>query len=92
MKTTLLGSGGWEGIPAPFCLCRVCAKAAQDPFGKEARTRPGLLIETAEGAFMLEVGPDIRVQSTRFGLPPIKHFFVSHWHFDHLYGLLELHA
>lgn len=92
MKLTLLGSGGWEGIPVPFCHCRVCVDATLNPLGKNARSRPEILVETDKGQFLIEVSPDIRLQSARFGLKEISHFLVSHWHFDHLYGLLELHA
>ena len=92
MRVTLLGSGGWEGIPVPFCSCRVCADASVNPVGKNARSRPEILVETDRGKFLFEISPDIRLQSARFGLKDISHFLVSHWHFDHLYGLLELHA
>jgi phosphoribosyl 1,2-cyclic phosphodiesterase len=50
------------------------------------------LVEGDSGSFLIELSPDIRLQSTRFNLPLIKDFLVSHWHFDHLYGIMELHA
>lgn len=90
MNITLLGSGAWEGIPAPFCSCSVCVLAVRDPFSKNNRTRPQLLFESAQGSFLLEASPDIRVQSAKFGLKPISDFVVSHWHFDHMYGLHDL--
>lgn len=92
MKITMLGSGGWEGIPSPFCKCRVCESAKLGPLSKDYRTRPEILIEGGGGNFLIELSPDIRLQSTRFSLPLIKDFLISHWHFDHLYGILELHA
>jgi len=92
MKITVLGSGAWEGIPAPFCSCKVCILAAQDPASKNNRTRPEFLLENANGAFLLEMSPDIRLQSTKFKLPPVTDVFISHWHFDHLGGLRELHS
>lgn len=90
MKITILGSGAWQGIPAPFCDCSICRQAIQQPFTKNSRMRPEIMIETEKGAFLLEVSPDIRTQSTRFRLPQVKNFFISHWHFDHMYGLHEL--
>lgn len=90
MKVTILGSGAWQGIPAPFCSCMICAQAVEHPTSKNYRTRPEILVETGEGAFLLEVSPDIRLQSTRFHVPNVKDFVVSHWHFDHMYGLHEL--
>lgn len=41
---------------------------------------------------MLEVSPDIRLQSAKFQLTDITDFLVSHWHFDHLQGVKELHS
>lgn len=92
MKITMLGSGGWEGIPSPFCKCRVCESAKLGPSSKDYRTRPEILVEGSAGNFLIELSPDIRLQSTRFDLPLVKDFLISHWHFDHLYGILELHA
>lgn len=92
MRIKILGSGGWEGIPSPFCACRVCENAKEGPVSKNYRTRPEILVEGEGGSFLIELSPDIRLQSTRFNLPLIKDFLISHWHFDHLYGILELHA
>ncbi len=90
MKVSILGSGAWEGIPAPFCSCSVCRVAINDPASNNNRTRPLFLCESEDGEFLLEVSPDIRLQSTKFKLPPITDFLISHWHFDHMYGLHEL--
>lgn len=92
MKITILGSGAWEGVPAPFCRCGVCIEASKDPRSKNNRTRPQLLVENEEQNFLVEASPDIRVQSARFLLSPIRDFIISHWHFDHMYGLHELFA
>lgn len=91
MKIKILGSGAWEGIPAPFCKCKIC-ESAKKPNSKDNRTRPQISIESDEGQFLIEISPDIRIQSTKFNLPNISNFLISHWHFDHMYGLLELHA
>jgi phosphoribosyl 1,2-cyclic phosphate phosphodiesterase len=88
MDITILGSGAWEGIPAPFCMCNACASASP----KDKRTRPQFLVESEEGKFLIELSPDIRMQTAVFKLPVIKDALISHWHFDHMYGLLELHA
>lgn len=92
MNITTLGSGAWEGIPAPFCTCTVCTLAVQDPSSKNNRTRPEFLVENDGGAFLMELSPDIRLQSSRQNLSKIRDVFVSHWHFDHMIGLRELHA
>lgn len=91
MKIKILGSGAWEGIPVPFCKCKIC-ESAKKSNSKNNRTRPEILIETDKGQFLIEISPDIRLQSTKFNLPNINNFLISHWHFDHMYGLLEIDA
>jgi phosphoribosyl 1,2-cyclic phosphate phosphodiesterase len=88
LKVKILGSGCWEAIPAPFCKCRVC----KSNDSKDNKTRPQILIETEKGQFLIEISPDIRLQSIKHNLNKISNFFISHWHFDHMYGLLELAA
>ena len=90
MKIKILGSGAWEGIPAPFCSCNTCNLAKKYPLSRNNRTRPQLLIEGQGGQFLLEISPDIRMQSARFNVSSIDNFVISHWHFDHMYGLHEL--
>jgi len=92
MEVKILGSGSWEGIPVPFCDCVVCHDAKRNIESKNNRTRPEIWVKTDEGSFLIEISPDIRVQSTRFDLPIISDFLLTHWHFDHMYGLLELDA
>lgn len=92
MKITVLGSGAWEGIPAPFCHCLICEQATKNSFDKNNRMRPCFMVETEKGSLLLEASPDLRIQSTRFNLPTIKHYIISHNHFDHMYGLKELHT
>lgn len=92
MKIKILGSGGWEGIPVPFCNCKICKLAVENPNSKNNRTRPEILIETKKGKFLIEISPDIRLQAAKANLSNTKDFLVSHWHFDHLYGLFDLHA
>lgn len=91
MKVKILGSGAWEGISVPFCKCKIC-ESAKNSKSKNNRTRPQILVETKKGKFLIEISPDIRIQSSKFDLPNISDFFISHWHFDHMYGLMELHA
>jgi phosphoribosyl 1,2-cyclic phosphate phosphodiesterase len=92
MKAKIIGSGAWEGIPALFCRCKTCKNAIDNPASKNFRTRPSLYFKTDEGEFMVEISPDIKLQTVRNNLSNIKNFIVSHWHFDHMYGLLELHT
>ena len=42
-KVTFVGSGDECGIPAPFCNCRICRSARQNP--AECRSRAGILLD-----------------------------------------------
>ncbi len=91
MKVELIGSGGWDGLPSAFCRCSVCQEAAKDLNSKNRRTRPLLKISGNRESFCLDIGPDFRDQSSRFNLE-VDTFFISHWHYDHLFGIYELGA
>lgn len=91
MKVELIGSGGWDGTPSVFCRCSVCREAVNNPNSKNRRTRPLLKISGDNESFCLDIGPDFRDQSSRFSLE-VDTFFVSHWHYDHLFGIYELGA
>lgn len=89
---TMLGSGCWEGTPAPFCDCKICQAAASSVTSKDNRSRPSFFVEHEETKLLIEMSPDLRLQSSRFKLPPVENYIISHWHFDHLFGFYELHA
>lgn len=61
MKIKILGSGAWDGIPAPFCSCDVCNVAKKDTHSKNNRTRPQFLVTNLNGGFFIEASPDIRM-------------------------------
>lgn len=92
MIVKMLGSGDWQGTPAVFCTCRVCTHAADNPKSPEYRTRPSLHISAKNTDILLEASPDLRLQSALHSLPDIRHILISHWHYDHMFGLYELHA
>lgn len=82
MKLIVLGSGGSEGIPAPFCNCKVCK-------GRDERCRGSYLIKTKNTSFLVEISPDFRQQQLKHHFP-IDYLFISHAHDDHMRGLIEL--
>lgn len=91
MEFRFLGSGSWNGIPAPFCDCSVCSEAVS-PENKNYRTRPFFEVSGGAGKFFIDPGPDIRLQSAYHGIKGLEEVLVSHWHYDHLYGLMEIPA
>lgn len=84
-----LGSGSWQGVPAPFGDDQISMSVAWDT--KDFRFRTALHIQTDGGkSILVEATPDIRLQSWKFGLGKPNAIFISHWHWDHLFGLLDL--
>ncbi len=89
MKITFLGSGCWQGIPAPFSDDAISANVEWG--SKDFRFRTSLNIETENGkSILVEATPDIKLQSWKFQLKKPDAILISHWHWDHLWGLLDL--
>ncbi len=89
MKLTFLGTGCWQGIPAPFGDDEISQKVEWG--SKDFRFRTSLKIETENGkSIIVEATPDIRLQSWKFNLKKPDAILISHWHWDHLFGLLDL--
>ena len=89
MKVTFVGSGCWQGIPAPFSEDIISQNVEWG--SKDFRFRTSLHIETSNGkSILIEMTPDIRMQSWKFKLKKPDAILVSHWHWDHFFGLLDL--
>ncbi len=82
MKVTFLGTAAYEGIPAQWCECQVCAKAWEKR-GKEVRRRTSYLIDDD---ILVDYGPDIAWQCIDFNvdLRQIDYMLITHPHSDHL--------
>ncbi len=88
-KITFLGSGSWQGVPAPFGDDEISKSVEWG--SKDFRFRTSLLVQTHNGKnILVEVTPDIRLQSWKYKLTRPDAVLVSHWHWDHLFGLLDL--
>ncbi len=82
MFVTVLGSGGSEGVPVPYCNCKVCKSG-------DKRYRTSYLIETKERRILVEISPDFRKQQLNHNFS-IDYLFISHEHYDHVGGLPDL--
>lgn len=84
MKIQFLGTGAAEGIPAVFCQCRLCRKAAAAG-GIQIRTRCGAIVNDR---ILMELTPDLYLHKLRFGLDLSKAeaVVVTHSHSDHFDG------
>ena len=83
---TILGSAAAEGIPAIFCGCPLCQKAAELG-GKDHRFRTAYKINDR---VRFDLGPDSIAQEYKFNLHSerMRHLFITHPHEDHLYSNL----
>ncbi|MFT4243893.1 MAG: MBL fold metallo-hydrolase [Candidatus Woesearchaeota archaeon] len=84
-----LGSGCWQGIPSQFRDDEISKNVEWN--SKDFRFRTSLLIETKnKKTIVVEITPDIRMQAWKFKLKVPDAFLVSHWHWDHFFGVKDL--
>lgn len=76
-----LGTSAGEGIPNPFCNCRVCENARKVG-GKEIRTRSSFRLSDK---VMIDMGGDFHAQSVFYGenFSGVRHVLYTHTHDDH---------
>jgi phosphoribosyl 1,2-cyclic phosphate phosphodiesterase len=54
------------------------------------RLRPAALITAGGKRFLIDTGPDLRVQMLKFGVDNLDGVLLTHTHFDHIAGLDDL--
>lgn len=88
MQVKVLGSGSSEGIPTPFCRCKICQNAE----GKDIRLRSSYWVRIGSVDLLVEASPDLRQQILKNHLDyrNLDYLFLSHRHSDHTYGLADL--
>lgn len=86
MTLTFLGTGTSTGIPMIGCECDVCTSL--DP--RDQRTRSSIHISTPECSWVVDTGPDFRVQCLREKITSLDAVLYTHPHMDHLTGFDEL--
>ncbi len=86
MKIKILGSGASYGVPSISGNFGEC-----DPNNpKNIRTRSACLLEEAGSTFLLDCGPEIRMQLLRAECRRLDGVFFSHVHYDHIGGTDDL--
>jgi len=80
-KMRFWGTGAGEGIPTPFCRCRVCEYARTNK-GKDLRTRSSFRIDDK---VMIDIGADFLAQSIMYleDTFDVSHVLYTHTHHDH---------
>jgi len=82
-----LGSSGVIQVPAFFCSCQVCEAARADP--RQRRTRASLALLGQETT-LIDATPDLEFQLERERIKRPDRIFITHWHYDHVWGLAAL--
>ena len=82
----LLGTGTSVGVPMIGCHCDVCD--SDDP--KNQRGRCGVAVEAADGIFLIDTPPELRLQLVRERIDLVHAAVFTHNHADHIFGLDDL--
>lgn len=85
---TVLGCGSSSGCPVLNCSCSVCTSYDN----KNIRTRCSLHLLIGKTSFVIDTGPDFRMQMLREKIFNIDGVFYTHFHADHTNGIDDLRA
>lgn len=87
IKVTFLGTAANGGIPQIDCHCQNCSN-----FNGGKRSRSSILIRINNRKIIIDCGPDFRQQLLKqnLRLMDIDAIVLTHLHWDHCLGLLEL--
>ncbi|MBQ0079926.1 MAG: MBL fold metallo-hydrolase [Alistipes sp.] len=88
MVLTFLGTGTSQGVPVIGCRCPVCTSTDS----KDKRLRTSAMIETSGKRFIIDAGPDFRMQMLREGVDSITAILLTHFHKDHIGGIDDVRA
>lgn len=88
MRLRFLGTGTSTGVPQIGCRCEACTST--DPHDK--RLRASVLIETGDKDILIDCGPDLRTQLLDADSPNIDALLITHSHYDHVGGLIDLRS
>jgi phosphoribosyl 1,2-cyclic phosphate phosphodiesterase len=82
----IMGTGTSVGVPVVGCRCAVCR--SDNP--RNSRMRSGVLVRAPEGEFVIDTGPELRLQLVREDVSLIRAAVFTHSHADHIMGLDDL--
>eukprot|EP01107_Rhizomastix_libera_P015989 TRINITY_DN6404_c0_g1_i1.p1 TRINITY_DN6404_c0_g1~~TRINITY_DN6404_c0_g1_i1.p1 ORF type:complete len:399 (+),score=99.59 TRINITY_DN6404_c0_g1_i1:13-1209(+) len=89
---TFLGTGTSCGVPNIGCYCQTCM--SKDSKDKRLRTSVLLTLKKPSQEkstnILIDIGPDFRLQALRKGIKQISAVLMTHDHWDHIGGMIEL--
>jgi len=88
MKLTFLGTGTSMGVPVAGGFGS--EQDTGDP--RDQRYRCSAWIQTEQRSFVIDTGPEFRLQTLRAGIRHIDALMLTHEHTDHIGGLDDLRA
>ena len=88
MKITFLGTGTSQGVPVIACKCEVCTS----PDYQNNRLRTSVMLEVKNKIFVIDSGPDFRMQMLREEVHQLDAILFTHEHKDHVAGLDDVRA
>ncbi len=81
-----MGTGTSVGVPVVGCDCAVCTSDDE----RNQRTRSGVLVRAPQGEFVIDTGPELRLQLLRSRASLVHAAIFTHSHADHVAGLDDL--
>lgn len=81
-----MGTGTSVGVPVVGCRCTVCLSENS----RNRRTRSGVLARAPAGEFVIDTGPELRLQLLASRATMIRAAIFTHAHADHVMGLDDL--
>ncbi|MFW9818972.1 MAG: MBL fold metallo-hydrolase [Candidatus Thorarchaeota archaeon] len=79
-----IGTSGAIQIPSFHCTCRTCEETRKNP--DLSRTRASVVLSGNEN-ILIDATPDVEFQLEREKIRFIDRIFLTHWHYDHCFGL-----
>ena len=88
LELTFLGTGTSNGVPMIGCTCDVCRST--DPRDNRMRSSAVIRDLEADRTYLIDTGPELRVQALRAGLRRVDAVLYTHAHADHTAGLDDM--
>jgi phosphoribosyl 1,2-cyclic phosphate phosphodiesterase len=88
IRVTFLGTGTSIGVPVITCDCPVCMSENEH----DKRLRTSVMVQVQNRTFVIDCGPDFRIQMLREKVMNLDAVIFTHEHRDHIAGLDDVRA